>query len=63
MYEAPLKLGWEAGLRGDDPRLCPFEKMTREYYEWQRWHAFGIAFAYDVWPGGVGCFGELRDRP
>ncbi len=31
----PYELGWMAGLRGDDP-LCPFEKMTPEWDEFQR---------------------------
>lgn len=33
--------GYESGLRGEDPRLCPHEKMTREWDEWQRGHAIG----------------------
>ena len=32
----PFELGWQAGWRGDDPRTCPYEKMTREWNEWQR---------------------------
>jgi hypothetical protein len=34
--------GFEAGCRGDDPRVCPFLKMTAEWREWQRWHAYGV---------------------
>ena len=38
----PCELGYKAGLAGDDPRLCPFEKMTTEWREWQRWHCYGL---------------------
>ncbi len=40
MSERPFELGWCAGLAGDDPRTCPFEKLTAEWYEWQRWQAY-----------------------
>jgi hypothetical protein len=30
--------GFAAGLRGDDPRLCPYEKMTFEWWAWQKFH-------------------------
>ena len=32
----PFELGWQAGWRGDDPRTCPYEKMTQEWNEWQQ---------------------------
>ena len=38
----PFEAGFYSGLSGDDPRMCPFDKMTREWQEWQRWHGFGI---------------------
>lgn len=28
--------GWFGGLRGADPRECPYDKMTREWNAWQR---------------------------
>lgn len=34
--------GYHAGLRGDDPRLCPHDKMTKEWREWQMWHGWGV---------------------
>jgi ribosome modulation factor len=35
----PMLDGWNAGLRGTDPRLCPYEQNTAERREWQTWHA------------------------
>lgn len=34
--------GVEAGIRGDDPRSCPHEKMTREHDEWDRGQRWGV---------------------
>lgn len=34
--------GWQAGLRGDDPRTCPYEPMTREWREWQLFHGWAV---------------------
>jgi hypothetical protein len=34
----PFELGWAAGLTGTDPRLCPFDKLTSEWSEWQSFH-------------------------
>lgn len=34
--------GYEAGIQGLDPRMCPYEKCTAEWYEWQRWHGWGV---------------------
>ncbi len=34
--------GWFAGIEGCDPRACPFEKMTREWYAWQRGHGLAV---------------------
>lgn len=36
--------GVEAAARGDDPRCCPYEKMTRERHEWDRGQNWGNAF-------------------
>ncbi len=38
---APMLDGYHAGLRGDDPRTCPHEKLTKEWREWQMWHGWG----------------------
>lgn len=40
----PFALGWAAGLAGEDPRLCPFDKMTKEWREWQSSHAKATAY-------------------
>lgn len=34
-----MELGWEAGLAGSDPRSNPFEKLSKEWREWNNWHA------------------------
>jgi hypothetical protein len=34
--------GYQSGLRGEDPRMCPYDKMTRERREWQLWHSYGV---------------------
>lgn len=39
----PWIAGYLAGLDGEDPRLCPHEKMTAEWAEWQRGHGCGVA--------------------
>ena len=41
---APYELGWVAGLTGTDPRLCPFEKMTEEWREWQSFHGKAVEY-------------------
>lgn len=33
-----------AGLIGIDPRLCPFEKMTKEWHEWQSFHGKAVTW-------------------
>ena len=38
----PMHEGYEAGIQGLDPRMCPYEKCTAEWYEWQRWHGWGV---------------------
>lgn len=40
----PFELGFHAGFRGVDPRLCPFEKMTKEWREWITFHRFGCEY-------------------
>lgn len=39
--------GVEAGKRGDDPRACPYEKMTREHREWHRGQSWGVRLVTD----------------
>lgn len=34
--------GFMAGKEGCDPRLCPFDKMTRDWYSWQRGHTLAV---------------------
>ena len=41
----PFALGWIAGLAGEDPRMCPFEKMTAEWREWQSAHGKATEYA------------------
>jgi hypothetical protein len=43
-YNKPWEQGWISGLIGEDPRLCPYDKMTKEWYEWQSFHGKGIEF-------------------
>lgn len=38
----PMLDGYHAGLRGEDPRMCPHEKCTKEWREWQMWHGWGV---------------------
>lgn len=33
--------GYRAGLVGPDPRMCPYEKLTKEWVEWQRGYGVG----------------------
>lgn len=40
----PFELGWVAGLIGEDPRLCPFEKTTAEWREWQSFHGKAVEY-------------------
>ena len=40
----PYELGWMAGLMGEDPRLCPFEKLTSEWQKWQSAHGKATDF-------------------
>jgi hypothetical protein len=44
----PFELGWVAGLTGEDPRLCPFEKMTAEWREWQSFHGKAVEYVRGV---------------
>lgn len=37
--------GYESGLRGEDPRICPYEKMTLEYRTWHQGQCMGVALA------------------
>ncbi len=37
--------GWMAGLRGKDPRECPYPPMTVEAREWLSFHRLGVFYA------------------
>lgn len=39
----PFEEGYKAGIRGDDPRMCPYEKMSKEWNEYQRGLKIGAA--------------------
>jgi len=41
----PFFEGYHAGIRGDDPRTCPYEKLSAEWKEWQTWHGWGAQVA------------------
>jgi ribosome modulation factor len=36
----PCVLGWQAGIAGIDPRLCPYEKLSAEAAEWLKFHTW-----------------------
>lgn len=40
----PFTEGLVAGLRGEDPRSCPYAKMTAEWNRWQSGHRAGTEF-------------------
>lgn len=42
-----FEAGWAAGLRGEDPRLCPFEKLSREWHDWHRAHILAVTTFWD----------------
>lgn len=51
------ELGYRAGVDGEDPRLCPYPKMTTEAQAWQealrhganvRSNAISFAFHYEA---------------
>lgn len=46
----PFELGWVAGLTGEDPRLCPFEKTTAEWREWQSFHGKAAEYVRSTMP-------------
>ncbi len=41
---SPFESGWVAGLTDTDPRLCPYEKGTAEWREWQSFHGKATEF-------------------
>lgn len=43
---AVFKSGFEAGRRGYDPRLCPYDKGTKEFGEWQRGQRIGTHYPH-----------------
>lgn len=49
----PFEEGWVAGLTGADPRLCPFEKMTAEWREWQSFHGKAADYIHAAKQGSV----------
>lgn len=42
-----FETGWAAGLRGDDPRSCPFEKLSWEWHDWHRAHMLAVITFWD----------------
>ena len=47
-------LGYHAGVNGDDPRLCPFPKLTEEWKSWNQAHRHGAnvrinAMSFAAW--------------
>lgn len=40
----PFEEGYRAGLCGDDPRTCPYEKLTKEWQEWNRGQHCGCLY-------------------
>lgn len=38
----PWEEGWEAGLAGRDPRVCPYRAMTWEWQIWQTFHGWAV---------------------
>ncbi len=45
-YLKAITNGFQAGIDGLDPRLCPYDKLTREWGAWVRWHELGIRYAH-----------------
>ena len=40
-----FELGWRAGLRGVDPRMCPYPKMSLERKRWRSCHRMATIYA------------------
>ncbi len=34
--------GWWDGIAGVDPRLCPYEHLSREWHDWHRAHRLAM---------------------
>lgn len=34
--------GWWDGIAGVDPRLCPYEHLSREWQDWHRAHRLAV---------------------
>lgn len=43
----PFTLGLGTDNAGESAQMCPFDKMTNEWYDWQRGHRLGIGM-YDA---------------
>lgn len=39
--------GWYAGLEGIDPRLCPYDKLTIEWKDWNRMFILAVKTFYE----------------
>jgi ribosome modulation factor len=46
----PFCDGYAAGLCGEDPRSCPYDKMTKERNEWERGQSIGVDLMRSVAP-------------
>lgn len=44
----PFEVGWEAGIRGEDPRCNPFDRLTSEWREWNLWHGWAVHLFWDT---------------
>lgn len=42
------ELGYRSGIEGEDPRVCPFPKMTVEWKAWNEAHRHGANVAADA---------------
>jgi ribosome modulation factor len=52
--ETPFGLGFKSGIKGEDPRVCPFVKMTEEWFEWNKGQKFGVDYMI--------AFEELKEQ-
>lgn len=43
----PYEEGWAEGLLGTDHRACPYDKMTKEWDEWQNGRATVLTLLTD----------------
>lgn len=59
--DKPRELGIKAGMAGEDPRSCPYPKMTIERYVWERWHGWGVEIAGE-YRRSVDALNKVTDR-